>query len=143
MWAFSKTAIPVAHQGQAAQKEAEQLSGRDTDGTPVAQTFSLEAQSPNGKLKSLLVTSIVPGSPMERWYGLKKDDQITEIGPLTVEGYNDGDTAIAEAQEAYQKKQPLVVIRGGQQLTLAGNADATPSAPAPSNPQQPNSIPGQ
>lgn len=144
MWAFSRTSIPAAKQGEAARQDAQQISGRDNDGTPVAQTFALEAQSPSGKLKSLLVTSIDPGSAMERYYGLQKGDQITSIGELTVDAFNDGDTAIAMAQQAYQEKKALVVIRDGKEMTLAGSDAATP-APSPANPQQPGGIqvPGQ
>jgi S1-C subfamily serine protease len=140
MWAFSKTAIPTAKQGLKTQDDARQLSGRDTDGTPITETFTLEAQSSNGQVKSLLVTSIVPGTAMERYYGLKKGDQIISIGSTSVEAV--GDPAIGLAQQAYQEKQPLVVMRDGKEMTLAGGDTAVPGAPAPANPNAPQAPGG-
>jgi S1-C subfamily serine protease len=121
MWAFSKTSIPAAQQGQEARKDAEQISGRDTDGTPAGDTMTLEAHSTNGKFDSLLVTDVVAGGAMQRYYGLQRDDQITQIGEVGVKDNNDPDLAIALAKQAYQEKKPLVVLRNGQSVTLAGN----------------------
>jgi hypothetical protein len=121
MWAFTKTSIPAAQQGQVIRKDAEQISGRDADGTPVADTMSLEAHSTNGKLDSLWVKDIAIGGAMQRYYGLQKDDQIVEIGEMAVKDCNnDGDLAISLAQQAYQEKKPLVVMRNGQHVALAG-----------------------
>jgi len=125
MWAFSRTSIPAAQQGQAMRKDAEQIAGRDTDGTPAGDTMSLEAHSTNGKFDSLLVKDVVAGGAMQRYYGLQKDDQIVQIGDLGVTDNNDPDLAISLAKQVYQEKKPLVVMRNGERVVLAG----TPAVP--------------
>ncbi len=131
MYAFTKYEIPVAQRGQDARKDAEQISGRDGDGTPVADTMSLEGHSTNGKLDSIHVKDIAVGGAMQRYYGLQKDDQIVEIGEIAVKDYNDADLAISLVQQAYQEKKPLVVLRDGQRTVLAGNAAGTPGVTVP------------
>jgi hypothetical protein len=68
---------------------------------------------------------------MQRYYGLQKDDQILQIGEIAVKDNNDPDLAIALAKQAYQEKKPLVVLRNGQNVTLAG----APSSAIPGLPQ--------
>jgi S1-C subfamily serine protease len=119
MWVYSKTEIPTLKQSENATNQAQQLSGHDTDGTPVAQTMTLEAHSTNNQLDGILVKDVVAGGAMQRGYGLQKDDLIVEIGPLAVKDMNnDGDLAVAEAQEAYQKSEQIVVMRAGQRTEL-------------------------
>lgn len=131
MYSFMKTEIPVAQRGQEARKEAEQLAGREADGTAVADHMSLEGHSTNGKLDSILVKDITVGGAMQKYYGLQKDDQIIEVGPIAVKDNNDPDLAIALVQQAYQQKQQLVVMRDGQRVVLAGDAPAGGTAVGP------------
>jgi S1-C subfamily serine protease len=55
---------------------------------------------------------------METYYGLKRNDTITEINGMPVRDQNDGELAVALAQEAYQRQQSLTVVRDGETLVL-------------------------
>ena len=125
MYSFMKTEIPTAQRGQEARKEAEQIAGREPDGTAVVDPKSLEGHFTNGKLDSIRVKEVAVGA-MQRYYGWQKDDQIVEVGPMGVKDNNDADLAIALIQQAYQQKQQLVVMRDGQRLTLPSNAGGAP-----------------
>ena len=119
MWVYSKVEIPTLKQGENATNQAQQLSGHDTDGTPVAQTMTLEAHSTNNKLDGILVKDVLAGGAMDRGYELQKGDLMVQVGPMDVQSWNnDGDLAISLAQEAYQKSEPIVVMRDGQRVEL-------------------------
>jgi type II secretory pathway component PulC len=120
MWVYSRTEIPTLKQSENATNQAQQLSGHDTDGTPVAQTMTLEAHSTNNKLDGILVKDVLAGGAMERAYGLQKGDLMVQIGPMDVQSWNnDGELAISLAQQAYQQSQTIVVMRNGQRVELA------------------------
>ena len=58
---------------------------------------------------------------MQQYYGLQQGDQIVQVGTMDMELMNnDSGLAEAEIQEAYQRQQQLVVVRGGTKLTLPG-----------------------
>ncbi len=107
----------VVKEGRHAQDMAQDVVGNAPDGTPAINTVTLEPLEKNGQLQSIAVKSVVPGGIMEKFYGLRADDQIVEIGPLALRD-NDSGTAMALMQEAYMRKQSLTVLRNGQRLTL-------------------------
>src|SRR5437764_12636776 len=82
----------------------------------------MEAEETHGRLDSILVTSIIPNGPMAKYFGLQRNDSITEVGTSgvmqKVRDVGDAELAKAFILEAYQRQQPLTVIREGQQLTL-------------------------
>jgi hypothetical protein len=128
-WLFVTYNKPVLDAGRKSHDEAAQISGRENDGTPIGQTFVTDPEDKGGHLNDLLVKSVAPGGAMETYFGLKAGDQVTAIGSMTVRDLND-DSGLARAmmEESYQRRQPLVVLRNGTQLTLP----ADPNAPAPS-----------
>src|SRR4051812_40665247 len=63
-------------------EEAERISGVDHDGMRVQDSITLEPNEANGKLNYMLVDKIVPGGPMEKYFGLKQDDAIVAVGPI-------------------------------------------------------------
>ncbi|HZZ44956.1 MAG TPA: PDZ domain-containing protein [Tepidisphaeraceae bacterium] len=135
---YDKTVI---EKGRDAQNQAEQMAGQK-DGMRTTDSIKLEPQSnAAGKPVSLLVTSIVDGGPMESYFGLKRNDTITEINGMKVRDENDGELAVSLALEAYQRKQPLTVVRDGKTLTLP--APITPSAANPANPKPTGGLQGQ
>ena len=112
---YNKTVID---KGQNAREQAEQIAGVK-DGMRAMDSIKLEPQSnSSGRPVSLLVTNITAGGPMETYYGLKRNDTITEINGMPVRDENDGELAVALAQEAYQRQQSLTVVRDGQTLVL-------------------------
>ena len=134
IYSFTKTEIPVLKKGEETRQQAQQLAGRDTDGTPVAQTFKVTPQFKGGRLASMQLDQITAGSAMQQYYGLQQGDQIVQVGTMDMELMNnDSGLAEAEIQEAYQRQQPLGVVRGGTKLTLP-NADTSTAQ------QQLNSI---
>jgi hypothetical protein len=121
---------------------AEQFAGYGRDGEMrFSASLTLDPQTKNGKTTSVLVTSVATGGPAETVFGLKKDDAITEIGPLPVDQIVQSDSdAMAFVQDAYQKMQTLTVIRNGQKITLsAAEAHNKPNTAA-NSPAQTNSA---
>lgn len=119
----------VIQKGHDARQEVEQMAG-EKDGMRTRDSIKLEPQTNGeGKTVSLLVTSIVSGGPMESYFGLKRNDTITEINGMKIRDQNDGDLSVAMALEAYQRQQTLTVVRDGQALTLPQQSAATVAQP--------------
>ena len=108
----------VAKSGGEARKEAQQVSGRDADNTPVMDQIKMDPVEVGGEFRRLKVTSITPGSPWETAYGLQVGDEITKIGDMGVRDNNDAKLAEALVWESYQKNQSLTVERAGETTTL-------------------------
>ena len=135
VWLFASYNSGVSGPARKAQNEAAQIAGTDLEtGGRASDSAEIDLVTAGGKPDSVLVTKVTPGGAYERYFGLKTDDTILQIGPLPVKGH----PAISNAEdagnyllEAYQKKQPLVVVRDGQQITLpqAGQAKSQPAAP--------------
>ena len=116
--------------GHKAQEQASQIAGRDAQGNPVKQSATLELQTTGGSSSGILVTSIVADGPYAKFWGLQRNDIITDIGPLPVkEVVTDAGAADDYVMDAYQKQSQLTVMRDGQKITLP--AAATANAPTP------------
>jgi hypothetical protein len=129
----SKTSAPAAK----ARDEAAQLAGQDLEtGGRASESAEIDLVMAGGKPDSILVTKVTPSGAYERYFGLKPDDTILQLGPLPVKGHPSISTkedAESFLMDAYQRKQPLVVVRGGNQITL----------PQAAQPQQPSQGQGQ
>ncbi|HEV7298502.1 MAG TPA: hypothetical protein VGN72_03995 [Tepidisphaeraceae bacterium] len=133
--------VTVLQKGKEARVEANQLAGKDADGMRTSDSIVMEAVPAGNRTGALLVSNIVVGGPMETYFGLKADDKIIEVGPQRVRDIDDPELAKALTLEAYQRRQTLVVDRGGAKFELPGNipldggvpgvpgTPATPSAP--------------
>jgi hypothetical protein len=116
---FSMYEAPVLKRGKTAQDDARQLAGRDEDNLPVTHAVTLDAKDRNGQMQSVVVTSVVAGSTIEKHYGLQVGDEIVQLGQLPVKGYmNSSDEAKDFLLSAYQRNEPVVVMRGFEQLVL-------------------------
>jgi hypothetical protein len=117
---FAKFEIPVAEKGHQLQPIAQQIAGRDENGVDAGRSITYEPDFKDNQLKGLFVKTLVPGGAMEKHYGLQVDDEITQIGELTMDTFN-GDQNLAEAdvmEEGYQKGRPLTVVRNGNTMLL-------------------------
>lgn len=145
---------PTLRKGKQTQDQAQQISGRGQDGRSAMDSFKVEPQHQGSQLKALLVTDVTPGGAVEEFYGLKKGDLITSIttqaGLQKVGEAANDDPGMAKinVQQAFQGSLPIVVTRGGQQITLPAPAGAiatppptvsgtTPPAPAQTPPAAP------
>jgi len=135
---FSMYKAPVLKRGKSAQDDARQIAGRDEDNAPVTDAITLDAKDRNGQMLAAVVTSVTPGSTIEKHYGIQKGDEILVLGQLTVKGnMQSADEAKDYLLYAYQRNEPVVVMRGSQKLTLpmdpavAAAAASTPPAPTP------------
>jgi len=109
--------------GKVASQEALHIAGRDENGRPLAETFALAADlRPDGKVKDLRVTRVDPGSPLEKFFGLKVNDLIvkTVYQATTFETRRaaDEESARLDVLNAYTYSGQLVVLRDGRELTL-------------------------
>ena len=134
MWLFSMYSIPVAREGKTAQDQARQISGRGDDGVAAIHSFQVEPNLRGSKLQSLDVTNVTPGGALAS-YGLEKGDKIVEINGTKVGDLSNNDSELAKAQvhDAFQRSQPIVVLRDGQPVTLPqapSQATAQPAAGA-------------
>jgi hypothetical protein len=122
--------------GKQAQEQAAQIAGIDESGKRVSDTYDLKEETSGGSLSGLRVTRISSTSPMRTYYGLAKDDVIVEFGAagsmMKVRETNDEGMARALIAQAYQTKQPLLVMRAGQPITLDGSKNPSPAAASPS-----------
>jgi hypothetical protein len=145
---FYQIEVPQIEVGHDAQQQVQQLAGRDENGVPVEQTYTLQAETrPDGKLKDLLVTHLNLGTPMESYFGLKEKDQIVSAigqGGFQTDfgGSDDEEGAKLAVRDAYALKGKIIVLRGGERLTLpqpgqaaisAAQQAAAANAPAPAN----------
>lgn len=111
------------------QNQAQQLTGRSADGVPVADSIETEeSMDQRGYFKGLKVTEVTPGGGMQTMYGLQKDDVIVSVESLTVNELTSAAQMKPFLVDAYQKSQPLVVLRDGQRITLPEKSSTT--APA-------------
>lgn len=132
----------VLDTGRKADEQVRQVAGIAKDGLRVNETITLEPQIEGGKLSYVLVTDIVADGPMATHFGLKKNDSIIEVNEMKIRELSNGDPELAKSMilEAYQRKQPITVVRGGSNVKLpqAGTSAAAPAAPAsPATPSQP------
>ena len=136
---------PTLHKGVEARGQAQQIAGVDENGGRVSDSYDLKAEMDAGKLRGLRVTRISSTSPMKTYYGLQKDDVIVEYGAagnlMKVREESDADLAKSMVAEAYQRHQPLVVLRNGQPVKLDGEAKKLPGQPSPNAAD--NSLEGQ
>ena len=122
--------------GNKATEQVNQIAGRDGDGTPVKQSATLELQTTQGRVDSVLVTNIAADSPYAKVWGLKRNDAIVEIGPQAVRDMNlSGADADNEVMNAYQHGWSLAIYRDGNKMTLNPVSPLTPAMPgAPATP---------
>lgn len=144
-WLWATHTATVAKKGEEARQQIQPMTGHDANGVRAEDSVKFEGQMSNGNLRSLLVTDVTPGGFYEEYFGLKKGDQITQIGGNDVAVYGDEGAAASFVYQAGQG-QPLTVLRNGQKLTLnstdgtlgghstASTPAATPRPAAPSTP---------
>jgi hypothetical protein len=141
VWIMHSAILPHTEATLAAKKKAEDtinpIAGYSRDGSmKFSDSLTLETETKGGKIAAIDVTNIVAGGPADTDFGLKEGDAIIEIGPLAVKDQINSDGEAKDmVQDAYQRSQPLVVMRDGQKLTL------TPHAPQPVAAQQPAKKP--
>ena len=152
----------VSKQNQTMRQQVNVMGGKDETGTVDAiATIVTRVDRTGGKAK-LLVSSVTAGGPMDRHYGIRPGDRIVEIGGLEFGTNIDGrDAANDWIATAYARRQPIVVLRGAEKLTLPtpeherqiaaldkqaaaaaeqANATAGAAAAAPPTPAQPEDL---
>lgn len=125
--------------GQARQNVSQVAGLSRDDQTPAALSAKLEPQMGASKIDSILVTDLKAGGAYEKFWGLRRFDSIVAIGPLSVRDFIQSDEdADAFVLDAYQRQQPLTVVRNGQRLTLPdpalAKAPVPPGAPPGASP---------
>ncbi|HYO07529.1 MAG TPA: hypothetical protein VER17_01030 [Tepidisphaeraceae bacterium] len=130
VWIMSSSTLPHTQQVLQTRKEvtpkAQQLGGKDADGTDVRQQIKLDAESTGGRMTAVLVTAIDAGGGMEKYFGLKQNDSIVEIGMgggvmRPVKEMSDPAEAKDALLTAFQQGQQVVVVRDEKRLTLPAN----------------------
>src|SRR3954468_11154056 len=116
----AQTAIKVQKQ---VTPEVNQIAGRSAAGDMrFNESAKFELQSSGGRSSSILVTEVDPQGPAALYYGLQRGDSIVEVGQLGPVRDNNSitssDDAMVFVMDAYQHKQPLVVVRDGQKVSL-------------------------
>ena len=146
---FNFYSAPMLKQSKSTRDEARQIAGRDEDNAPVTDAVVLSERDRNGQMDAAVVTNIVPGSTLQTHYGLQAGDVILTMGQLSVKGnMSSADEAKDYLLYAYQRNEPVVVMRGGRQLTLpvdpaasvaaaSGGTSTSADAPAPAADNQP------
>ena len=132
VWIMSAITLPATKQAldtrDKVQPQVEQIAGHSADGTRAVDTVQVRGQSRNGKLSSIVVTSVVEGAAMDKYFGLKKGDEIREIGPLSVSDMDSPEAAKDMLVDQYQRSGQITVVRDGKELKLPLPADAAKKA---------------
>jgi hypothetical protein len=122
-----------------AKDTARQVAGYDESGVKASETIKLAEETSGGKLTGVLVTSITQGGAMEKHFGLKRNDSIVQIGPLTMDEIGSAQSAKDYLVDAFQRSQPIVIVRNERRMTLpltpapapaAGTSTNAPAKPA-------------
>jgi len=136
VWLLSSIILPhdkaVIDAGRHATTQLNQIAGNSSDGSMrFGQSLEFDVTRKNGKINDLIVLSVKPGGPAETFYGLRKNDFIIELGPLSIrDQISSRDEAEDFLTDAYQRSQPIVVVRSGQKITLPqASAKSTPATP--------------
>jgi hypothetical protein len=151
-WIMHVYTLPATKKAlQTKQRVEEDLGGLTSSGMEDAKaSIALSPVMSGSRLKGLQVTSIVPGGPMQARYGLMAGDLIVGAKGQMLDLIAGTDPEMAEIQvfESNGMKLPLIVVRGGKQITLEAAAKliitappGTP-APAPAAPSQPGKPKG-
>ena len=153
VWIMSAITLPSAKSALDAKKrvqpQVEQIAGHTADGTRAVDTVQVKGQSRGGKLSALVVTSVVEGAAMDKYFGLKEGDAIKEIGPLSVGDMDSPEAAKDFLVAEYQRSGQITVTRDGKDVKLplppppkkSGEpAAATPAAGGNSLQQQLDAI---
>jgi hypothetical protein len=120
----------VVSAGSVAQSQAQQLSGQDENGMRAQDSIAMEEADAGGQLRGLTITAIIPTGPMATAYGLLKGDEIVQVGPMRLRDMNnDAELAKAMVFESYQRNEPLLVLRNGQELTISPDSALTANHP--------------
>src|SRR5688572_16907573 len=90
IWLFTMYTETVVTKSQPAQQQAQRLASVDEDGVTVAQSIKVEPVERNGKVQYLRVTDLMIGGPMEKYYGLQKDDEILAVGQIDMKDFDAG-----------------------------------------------------
>jgi S1-C subfamily serine protease len=143
IWIMSAITLPSAKQAIDVKKkvtpQAEQWAGHTTNGTRAVDTMQVKAEhASGGRMTGVVVTDVVEGGAMETYFGLKKGDVITQIGPLQVSDHSDAATAKDFVVDQYQRSGTITVRRDGKEIKLplpasakiAATPAATPGTPA-------------
>jgi hypothetical protein len=112
-----KGALPVL---PLPQLERESGQGKKT-GSP-QDSFATKAVTSAGHPMALQVTAVTAGGAMDTVYGLRTGDVITSVGDVELNALAAGDAEVAKAlvvSEGYQKKKPIIVQRGTENVTLS------------------------
>lgn len=122
LWSVNHPADTV-RTAQKAQEQAEQFSGGG-----VRESIRLEPRLRNGRLQSLHVNYLARGAPLEKHYGLKRDDLIVKIGPMEVREFDDVKDGMDWLVQAYQTNRELTVMREGKEIVLQAGASQAADA---------------
>jgi hypothetical protein len=118
-------AQPTQQATQQARQQAAQFGGYAADQSMTfRESLNIDMDTSGGRPRGIIVTSVVTGGPAETQYGLARGDTIVQIGPMRVRDYQwDADAAMDFLmQEGYSRNRELVVLRGGQEVTLTPGA---------------------
>src|SRR5579862_3318289 len=84
-WIWATHTQQVAHTAKEIQPQVAQISGRNADLTPAADSITLSGvEKADHTLSGLKVDSLIPACAFEDFYGLQAGDVIQQIGPQQV-----------------------------------------------------------
>jgi hypothetical protein len=137
MYAFANHTAAISKVAVREQSHARQMAGRDeTTGEDASRALTLDLAQRGSKVIGVKVTAVVPDSSMEKVYGIKANDVITQAGdmPLGDPFVNDTQSAAGLILKAFQESKPLIVTRAGQSVSLPLAPGIPAPAPTPSAP---------
>lgn len=141
-WIWSAVTLPATKQAldtrERVRPQVEQIAGHTADGTRAADTLQVQPLERGGRLSAIVVTDVVEGAAMDKHFGLRRGDEIIEIGPLSVKEMGAADEAKDYLVAEYQRSGTITVRRDGAKIKLplpdsarkAASPAAAPATPA-------------
>jgi hypothetical protein len=127
---WTKHTATVVEQSKPAVQQAQQWAGQDDTGMKAKDSIVLDPVEQNGKLRYVLVDEITAGGPMEKYFGLKRNDSVIKVirrgTPFEVKEM-DANEAKELIVGAYSEQGKLVILRGGEQIELPLPKEANPA----------------
>jgi S1-C subfamily serine protease len=116
-WIFRAVEFPAdtaaIHALDQERGQAQRISGVDASGIRVRDSITLEAETFGQPARGLIVKSIIAGGPMDSSYGLQPGDKIVRVPDA-----DDSELSDEQVFTAWQRRQAIVVLRDGKEMTL-------------------------
>lgn len=118
LWLSADNAQKVVTASAPSRQAAAEVSGQG-----MKESFGVQVVEKDGRPQGLELKALVPGGMMASMYDLKLGDLIVGVGPFTIKD-TESEMLYSQLLESGIRQHKLVVLRGGERLTLENHGAA-------------------